>query len=103
MNISGVKKKGDWTAVEEQIVPDPFMLLAEFESGVATARVSSTVGRSIEYGDVKCSFTVSITCPQDGKCIERAAELCFSTALQFTNDGMSHLAPGLPAIEYTKE
>lgn len=103
MNISGAGKNKKGENAQEEIISDPFMLLGEMEEGESSAKVAATVGRSISYGDVKCSFTVSIVCPQSKACMDRAAELCFTTALQYVNDGMSHLAPELPAIEYKKE
>lgn len=104
MNISGegINSPQRKELIVEKVVSDPFMLLVG-QDGEQTARIGATVGRSIAYGDVKCSFTVSINCPQSQACLDRAAELCFETALQYVNDGMSHLAPEVPSITYKKE
>jgi hypothetical protein len=67
--------------------------------GLPTARIGTTVGRSVEFGEVKCSFTVTIECPQNKECMDEAAQLVFIKALEYANDGMSHLKPGIPRIE----
>jgi len=67
--------------------------------GLPVARLSSMISRGIEYGEVRCSFTVSIECPQTKDYMDQAAELLFQKALEYTNDGMSVLAPGVDRIE----
>ena len=84
---------------EAGVDEDPFSLLFV---GTEGAKVSMTVGRSLEYGEVKCSATVSVSCPQGEAFINKAAEISFKKALELVNDGMSHLAPGLPPIEYSQ-
>lgn len=51
------------------------------------ARVSYTVQRSIAYGDVKCSATVSIECPQSDAHINLAAQIAFEKAKEICDDG----------------
>jgi hypothetical protein len=55
------------------------------------ARVSMTVGRSIQYGEVKISATVSLACTQDEDAVDEAAKLAFLKALEIVNDGMGLL------------
>ncbi len=84
---------------------DPFFLLGQKarQNGVGIAKVSYTVGTSREYGETKCSCTVSIECPQDEKNIELAGEVAYRKALELTNDGASQLEiPQLPAFEEPK-
>lgn len=77
-------------------LPDLFRLLAEgaAEEGFL-AKVSSTVSHGTEYGEIKCSCTITISCPQDAAAIERASAVAFKTAVGFVNDGLSHIAPEL--------
>lgn len=102
MKVQGTLQKDgqvvDSTTWYEQ---DPFWQLLSQSQGQA-AKVSASVGRSVEYGDVKASFVITIDCPQNTPAIDRAAELAFKKALEFTNDAMSHLAPGLPPIDLPK-
>lgn len=93
MKVTGTKNHKGNITITEALKDDPFEMLAGSE-----ARVSATVGRSVEYGDVKCSFAVTVNCPQQKACLDKAAELCFETALEYVNDAMSILAPGLPPI-----
>ena len=78
----------------EGVETDPFQRMA----GTEGARVSSTVGRSLEYGEIKCSATVSLDCPQSEAYIDLAGEVAFRKALELANDGMCELAPGVPRI-----
>lgn len=77
--------------------PDPFYKLAT-DAGTEAARISYTVGRATEYGEVKASCTVSIICCQSVPTMDYAAELAMDTALKYVNHGMSYLAPGIPAL-----
>jgi len=97
MRYQGVIETDEEVIVDEGLMADPFSLLHE-EDG---ASVSCTVGRAHpEFSRVKCSFTVSLRCPQTEVLINKAGEIAFKKALELTNDGMSHLAPELPEIEY---
>ena len=53
------------------------------------ATVSMSVGRSLEYGNVKVTANVSLQCDQDEGTIDRAGELAFRKACEFMNDGFS--------------
>lgn len=79
---------------------DPFHTLnrAVSEAPGETARVSTTIQRSTQYGELKCSFTLSVSCPQTKGWMDYAAEHIFIQALKFVNDGMERLAPGLEPI-----
>jgi hypothetical protein len=80
---------------------DPFWQLINQSQGQA-AKISVNVGRSVEYGAVKASFVVSIDCPQNTPAMDKAAELAFKKALEYTNDAMTHLAPELEPIPLPK-
>jgi len=81
-------------------VPDPFWNLTG-DPNVPKATVQTEVSRSHDLGGgwVKCSFVVSVVCPQTKPYIEAAAKLVFETAMGYVNDGMSHLAPGLTPMD----
>lgn len=97
MNYKRVLENDTEVLVDEGLVADPFSFIYE-DNG---ASLSCTVGRAHpEYSRVKCSVTVSLKCPQTEALINKAGELAFKKALELTNDGMSYLAPDLPAIEY---
>ncbi len=86
---------------KEGIMPDPDMLLKMNEVSQhpgEKARVSATVQRSIAYGEVKCSFTLSVSCPQSKEWVDKAAEQLFALAVGYVNAGMSWLAPGLEPL-----
>lgn len=89
---------------EEKYTLDKFYNAVQLcrQQGLPTARIGTTVGRSIEFGEVKCSFTVTIECPQAKEEMDEAAQLVFTKALEYANDGMSHLKPGVPRIEITE-
>jgi len=84
----------------DPIMPDPFAGLSigalEAEN---SARVSVTVQRALQYGEVKCSFTLTISCAQKKDHMDYAARELFALAVQYTNDGMSWIAPGTPPLQ----
>lgn len=97
MNYTRVLENDEEVTMDEGLMADPFSFLYA-ENG---AGLSCTVGRAHpEYSRVKCSVTVSLKCPQAEALINKAGELAFRKALELVNDGMSHLAPELPAVEY---
>jgi hypothetical protein len=98
MNWQSVIEKLGQIQLHEGVERDPFMHLA-YLSGieqVRSARVSMTVARAIEYGEIKCSATISIDCPQKEAYIDLASEVAFKKALELVNDGMTQF--GLPRI-----
>ena len=97
MKWEQVLQKMDQISHKEGIEQDPFARMIPAEAN-HSARVSSTVGRSLEYGEIKCSSTVTIDCPQREAYIDMAGEIAFRKALELANDGMSELAPGIPRI-----
>ena len=76
---------------DESLENDPFVLLASMEGPVSM--ITSTVSRSLPYGEVKCSTTVSMTCPQITACINQAASMTFKKARELTNKGFKELVP----------
>ena len=81
-------------------LPDPFagLSIGAQEAG-DSARVSVTVQRALQYGEVKCSFTLSISCAQKKDHMDYAAGELFKLAVQYVNDGMSWVAPGTPPLQ----
>lgn len=69
------------------------------QTDAPTSSVSTTVQRSAEYGEVKCSVTITLTCPQDAAWVNHTAKVGFKAALGFCNDGFSWLCPGAPRLE----
>ena len=96
-----VEKEGTVTEDTTWYEKDPFWQLLNQAQGQA-ARISANVGRSLEYGDVKAGFIVTIDCPQNSPSMDQAAELAFKKALEYTNDAMSHLAPDVAPIPFEK-
>ena len=80
--------------------PDPFtrMNQSSTETPGEKARVSVTVQRSMAYGELKCSFTLSISCPQSKQWMDYAAEHVFVQAVKYVNDGMESLVPGVAPL-----
>lgn len=58
---------------------------------VEPARVSMTVGEGLDYGAVKVSATVTLSCDQDEPSINAAGEAAFYKALELVRDGWSEL------------
>lgn len=86
--------------VVDPVPPDPFAGLAiGAQEADESARVSVTVQRTLPYGEVKCSFTLSISCAQKKSHMDYAARELFALAVQYTNDGMSWVAPGTPPLQ----
>jgi hypothetical protein len=77
-------------------IPDPFMELTLGVQESNLAKIAMTVVHGTDYGGTKCSCTVSLVCPQNSEAIKQAGKLAFLTAVEFVNDGMSHLAPETP-------
>jgi len=76
---------------------DPFLQLAvKARTKGVPAKISMTVGRAVQYGEIKCSATVSIDCPQQEGFIDLAAEVAYTKALELVNDGMESM--GIPRI-----
>ena len=89
----------------EQVGEDPFAFLRNGAghskaNDTPTARISTTVGTSTDYGAVKVSFTVSVECNQDEGSMNMAAESIYRKAVELTNDAASHVGlPQLPEME----
>lgn len=71
-----------------QLNDDKFKaLITSTESTLA--RVSISVGESMNYGALKVSSTVTLNCDQNEVCINKAGELAFYKALELMQDGFS--------------
>lgn len=104
MKVVGSEANENYEFFKDKFILDDFynQVQACRQQNLPVAHIGTSVGRSIEYGEVKCSFTVSVECPQTKEFMDQAAELVFKKALEYTNDGMSHLAPGVPRIDVEK-
>jgi hypothetical protein len=89
-----VFEKGGYAWSDEGIDPDPFHQLAHEADPENSASVSMTVGKAIEYAEVKCSANIRLNCPQSERHINMAGEVAFFKALELVDDGMSHILPG---------
>lgn len=72
---------------------DPISLLAikAASRGQGTARINMTAKYSLQYGEAACSASVSIDCPQSEAYMDLAAEVAFTKAQEYANDGFSLL------------
>ena len=59
--------------------------------GDGLARVTTTYGRGLPYGEEKVSVTVTIACDQNEATINKAGEVTFLKALELVGDGMGLL------------
>lgn len=99
MKWTGLLKRFGYQLPAAGAQPDPFMALAQQSEGQKSVNVNCNVGTSLEYGEVKCGFSVTVTCPQNEQSMNMAGELAFRKAIELTNDAATHLGlPLLPAI-----
>jgi hypothetical protein len=94
MDWTGTLTKYGWStevAGAEPFHPLSWQAQQARAAGESVARISSTVGTAVQYGEVKCSFTVSIECVQSEATINLAGEAAFLKALELTNDGARFL------------
>ena len=75
---------------------DAFAYMAAQEG--EKARVSVTVSRSLQYGELKVSFTLAVSCPQAKASMDYASRAIFSQAVNYLNSGMAILVPDLPPL-----
>jgi hypothetical protein len=76
------------TMVKEIYVEDiPYVPANE----VTYARVTKTVGLSVDYSSRKVSTTISIVCPQTTKDIETANEVAYHLARKYTSEHLNRL------------
>lgn len=93
----------DGAVIDEQegIMADPpgldaFAYMATQEG--EKARVSVTVSRALQYGELKVSFTLAVSCPQTKASMDYASRAIFSQAVIYVNNGMQFLVPELPPL-----
>ncbi len=58
---------------------------------VEPARVSISVSEGMDYGALKVSATVSVSCDQNEQTINKAGELAFYKAVELMRDGWGEL------------
>lgn len=71
-----------------QLVEDQFRQLVSDLTGTH-AKVNMAVSEAFEYGSLKVSASVTLTCDQNEGAINRAGELAFTKALELMKDGFS--------------
>jgi hypothetical protein len=102
MQWNRLLKRYGYQVDETGVEWDPFTILAtQAQGGGGGAKVSYTTGTSKEYGEIKCSVTVTVACPQTEAGINMAGEIAFRKAVELMNDGASHL--GLPPVPPIQE
>jgi hypothetical protein len=94
MNWAGTLEKYGWRA--DEVGNEPFHPLAlqaqqARANGQSVARISTTVGTSEGYGDIKVSFTVSVDCVQAEATMNLAGEAAFLKAVELVNDSARFL------------
>jgi hypothetical protein len=93
----------------EGVMPDPPVVMDALSrmshaaagttgNNAPTARVSTTVQHSLPYGEVKVSFTVTVTVPQEKQWMDYAAEHILAQAVNYVNAGMASVVPGAPLL-----
>lgn len=100
MNWEIVLRKMQEIQSKEGAEQDPLSSLAirAQARGLPVARVSYTVRRAVEYSEVAVSATVTIDCPQTEAYMDLAAEIVFTKALEYANDGFGSLVQGAQRI-----
>jgi hypothetical protein len=100
-----ITQDGNVIQDQEGYMPDPFgYLVQQVENttqftGTDPAKISCTVQQSLQYGELKCSFTITISCPQNQAAMDFAAQHAFIQATHYVNNGMRFLAPGLQPLQ----
>ena len=82
--------KGEKSDVGQLKGDDKFEALWK-KRDVEPARVAISVAEGMDYGALKVSATVSVSCDQDEKTINKAGELAFYKALELVRDGWGEL------------
>lgn len=92
MNNWSRKSKNSTTEIIEagQLVEDKFTKLWSNRK-VEAARVAVSVSEGLDYGALKVSATVSLSCDQDEKTIDKAGEMAFYKALELVRGGFGVL------------
>lgn len=94
-----IERDGAIIDEQEGTMPDPFgRMNAEAAISSEKARVSTTVSRSLAYGEVKVSFTLAVSCPQTKDWMDYASEHLFIQAVIYTNHAMATIAPGVEPL-----
>jgi len=70
-------------ALTTQCGSDPFPKLIKTDGN---AKVTISVGRSLAYGELKVSASVTVTCDQQELVIDKAGELAFTKAVELVDD-----------------
>lgn len=69
---------------------DPFQRVFDASESIpGPAEVTMSVGSSVDYGNVKCTASVTIRCIQTEAYIDIAAEVAFTKAQELCDDALS--------------
>lgn len=85
--------KGEKSDVGQLKGDDKFEVLWK-KRDVEPARVAVTVSEGMDYGALKVSATVSVSCDQNEATINKAGEVAFYKALELVRDGWAELNGG---------
>jgi hypothetical protein len=87
-----VEKEGEPMRVlkSEPLVSDPFTALAT--PGHIHASVGFSLGTQQDFGRLKITSHVNVTCDQSTQVMNEAGRMSFEKGLEFLNDGLSILA-----------
>ena len=95
-------KRNGYAVEQSGTMPDPFAALAAAatQAGLPSSTVHCHLDNGIDYGQTKCGFSATITCPQDEKSMDMAAELVFRKSHEWVTAASSQLEiPPPPPFE----
>lgn len=92
------RRHGFASVEKEGYLPDPFVHLARDakQRGEATANIHCHLDNGIDYGQTKVGFSATVTCPQDEKSMDMAAELVFRKSHEWVTSASQQLEIPLP-------
>ena len=102
MKWSSYWKRHGYAVEHNGVIPDPFTALAAqaVRDGLPTTNIHCHLDNGIDYGQTKVGFSATITCPQDEKSMDMAAELVFRKSHEWVTSASSQLEiPPPPPFE----
>jgi len=84
-----VEQDGKTRTVHHEVLGDPFTRLAT--PGAVHSTVGFTVGMGENYGALKISAHVTLTCDQNEPTLNKAGEMSFRKTLELMKDGWENL------------
>jgi hypothetical protein len=92
VNRARVRVEHNGQTLEEREIPLDPRDLRRTQGPEAT--IGFTVGRSLEYGALKVSAHVTLSCDQDRATLDAAAAAALRLAIDYATEGMRLLAQG---------